>query len=143
MTPRTHSGGRTVTLPALTQGDGILVVDADLKIVHINAPLQSLLSVTREELLGADASLVIRKYLFPLLSEGGFGEQIFALLRDGPCLPSITLSIRVPGPAGDYRSRGAVETATPVRLCLPRYRERAATGEERSQLVTLLSNLRV
>ncbi len=147
MTPRTHSGGRTVTLPALTQGDGILVVDADLKIVHINAPLQSLLSVTREELLGADASLVIRKYLFPLLSEGGFGEQIFALLRDGPCLPSITLSIRVPG-AGTRRlsvTSGAVETATPVLRLLVFHDTgeagREPAGESDRQLVTLMSNL--
>ncbi|HOI58003.1 MULTISPECIES: PAS domain S-box protein [unclassified Methanoculleus] len=116
MTLTTYSGGRTTTLPALAQGDGILIVDADQKIVQANAPLQALLSAAREELIGADALDTIRGRLSPLLAEGESGERVVALLRDGPYPPPITIGILVPG-SGIRRvsiTSSVIEGAKPV-----------------------------
>jgi PAS domain S-box-containing protein len=116
MTFTTDASKETTTLPALAQGDGILIVNAEEKIVQANAPLQGLLSVAQEVLLGADAADAIRGHLSPLLSDGGSGERVVALLRGGPSPPSITLGIRAPGSGLRNVSITAsmVEGVTPV-----------------------------
>ncbi|WP_317065640.1 PAS domain S-box protein [Methanoculleus caldifontis] len=116
MTPTTRSGGRTATLPARAQGDGILIVDADQKIVHVNAPLQDLLCVDEEELPGADALFAVEKHLFPLLEEGGSGEEVIALLRGEPRPSPVILSVRAPG-TGVRRlsvTSSTIDTVTPA-----------------------------
>lgn len=40
MMSTTDAGKETITPPALAQGDGILIVNAEEKIVQANAPLQ-------------------------------------------------------------------------------------------------------
>ncbi|WP_292521337.1 PAS domain S-box protein [Methanoculleus sp.] len=97
----------------LAEGDGILIVDADLTIVQANLPMQSLLRMTPEELRGADASRVVQRHLAPLLPEDGAPGQIVALLEDGPC-PPLTLDLLIPGPGVRRVSVTAstVETAT-------------------------------
>ncbi|WP_332450636.1 PAS domain-containing protein [Methanoculleus sp.] len=116
MMSTTDAGKETITPPALAQGDGILIVNAEEKIVQANAPLQDLLSAAQEELLGADAADALRDHLSPLLPEERSGERVVALLRGGPSPPSITLGIRVPG-SGLRRvsvTASMVEGITPV-----------------------------
>ena len=131
MTFTTDASKETTTPPALAQGDGILIVNAEEKIIQANAPLQNLLSVAQEELLGADAVDAIRDYLSPLLPEDSSGERVVALLRGGPSPPSITLGIRVPG-SGLRRvsvTASMVEGVTPM-LRLLVFHDTGKGGEE-------------
>lgn len=115
MTPTTPASGCKAPAPTLAQGDGILIVDADEKIVQINTILQNLLGVTQEELAGADALQTIRRHLAPMLRDEGACGQVIALLQGGPDSQSLTVDVRIPE-IGIRRlsvTTSAVDTAGP------------------------------
>jgi PAS domain S-box-containing protein len=88
--------------------DGVLLLDADRRVVRVNRVFQSLLSLPdARNLTGADGMALVRTHLAPLIDDAGVVGRLLAALRDREPLSGMecriapdrwmAYSVRVPG----------------------------------------------
>jgi PAS domain S-box-containing protein len=74
--------------------EAILLIDTDQRVVWINRPLERLLDVDRDALLGTDAELFVRRFMASRISEESCRARILTSLTDPNGLPSLACTIR-------------------------------------------------
>ena len=88
--------------------DGVLLLDAERRVIRVNRAFQSLLSLPdTRDLTGADGMALVRTHLAPLIDDAGTAGRLLAALRDREPLSGLecriapdrwmACSVRVPG----------------------------------------------